>query len=259
VPRRIIISLVVFALGALAQNSLLRASPPGASGQAKPNHKIKPSKYSAELPQGEFQSNQIELAPDAERRQLRESRYKGPYAEVRDPAETDPTGPTEDSVYVISDYAGKIDPLPAYRSATVVIGTVLSGKAFVSKDHTYVYSDFEVHIDEILKQDPSANLSVGGQLIASRGGGTIRFPSSRVRNYVHHGEGMPAVGSQYLFFLVKPNIPEPEYEIIIGAAYEIRNGKVHPLDDLSVEFDNMPEQEFLAKVQTAIKQNGGRS
>ncbi len=131
VPRRIIISLVVFALGALAQNSLLRASPPGASGQAKPNHKIKPSKYSAELPQGEFQSNQIELAPDAERRQLRESRYKGPYAEVRDPAETDPTGPTEDSVYVISDYAGKIDPLPAYRSATVVIGTVLSGKAFI--------------------------------------------------------------------------------------------------------------------------------
>ncbi len=41
-----------------------------------PAKAIKPSKYSAVLPQGEFQDNQIELAADQERRQLRESRYK---------------------------------------------------------------------------------------------------------------------------------------------------------------------------------------
>lgn len=237
------------------------SSPQTATPQqtAQEKAKIRPSKYSAPLPRGEFRNEQIELAPDAERRQLRESRYKGTYPEVRDPAETDPTGPAEESIVVINDYAEPIDPFPALRAAAVVVGTVLDGKAFVSSNQTYIYSDFHVRIDQVLKPDPSANLAVGGQLVASRGGGAIHFPSGRIRNYVNQGEGVPAVGSQYLFFLVKPNIPEPEYEVIIGGAYELRDGKVHPLDDLSTEFDNASQQQFLAKVQLAIKSpNGGR-
>lgn len=68
---------------------------------------------------------------------------------------------------------------------------------------------------------------------------------------------MPAIGSRYLFFLTKPNISEPEYEVTIGGVYELRNGTFHPLDDLSLEFDNTPEAGFLARVQAAI--TGGRS
>jgi hypothetical protein len=235
----------------------LRASPPiGAAATGSPqklDSRIKaPSKYSAQLPTGEFQDNQIELAPDQDRRVLRESRYKGTYDEVKDPADTDPTGPTEDAVVLINDYAEKVDPFPASRSAAVVIGTVLSGKAHVSKDRTYVYSDYQIRIDKVLKQDPASNLAVGGQLVASRGGGTIHFPSGHIRHYVNHGEGSPAMGSQYLFFLVKPDIPEPEYEVIIGGAYELRNGKVHPLDDLGMALDNISEAEFLGKVEAAI-------
>lgn len=227
------------------------------SPQTKPSKVVKPSKYSAPLPRGEFRNEQIELAPDAERRQLRESRYKGSHPEVRDPAETDPTGPAEESIIVINDYAAPIDPFPVLRAAAVVVGTVLDGKAFVSSDQTYVYSDFHVRIEQVIKQDPSSGLVVGGQLIASRGGGTIHFPSGRIRNYVNQGEGMPAVGSRYLFFLVKPSISEPEYEVIIGSAHELRDGKVHPLDDFRTEFDNTSEQQFLAKVQLAIKSPNG--
>jgi hypothetical protein len=63
---------------------------------------------------------------------------------------------------------------------------------------------------------------------------------------------MPAIGSQYLFFLVKPDIPEPEYEVIIGGAYELRNGRVHPLDDDSMELDNTSESELISKVLAVI-------
>ena len=241
-----IIVAVVFALGTWAQNT----SPT----PAKPTDKsLKPSRYSAELPKGEFQDNQIEMVPDQDRRQLRESRYKGAYSEIRDPADSNPTGPAKQTIYVIKDYASKIDPLPASRSAAVVIGTVLSSKAYVSKDRTYVYSDFQVRVDEVLKQDPQMNLVVGERIVASRGGGTIYFPSGRINDYVNHGEGMPAIGSQYLFFLARPSIiTEPEYQVIIGGAYELRNGMVHPLDDLNMDFDNACEPEVLSKVRTAI-------
>jgi hypothetical protein len=241
----IMIALFVFALGAWAQST----SPTSAKPADEP---LKGSKYSAELPKGEFQDNQIEMVPDQDRRQLRESRYKGAYSEIKDPADSNPTGPAKQTIYVIKDYADKLDPLPASRSAAVVIGTILSGKAYVSKDRTYVYSDFQVRVDEVLKQDFQMNLVVGGRMVASRGGGTIHFPSGRINDYVNHGEGMPAIGSQYLFFLARPSIiTEPEYQIVTGGAYEVRNGVVHPLDDFNVELDNTSEAELISKVRTA--------
>jgi len=241
-----VLSLFVFALGGWAQNT----SPT----PTQPDHvkSLKPSRYSAALPRGEFQDNQIELAPDQDRRQLRESRHKGAYTEIKDPGDSNPTGSAKELLYVITDYAGQIDPLPVSRSAAVVIGTILSSKAFVSKDHTYVYSDFQVRVDQVLKQDPQTNLVVGGRMVVSRGGGTIHFPSGFIKDYVNHREGMPAIGSQYLFFLVKPGVPEPEYEVTIGGAYELRNGRVHPLDDYNMEFDNASESELISKVLTAI-------
>jgi len=238
--------LSVFAVGTWAQNTSPALTRPDYDKSPKP------SRNSAELPKGEFQDHQIELAPDQDRRQLRESRYKGAYPEIKDPGDSNPTWSAKEAIYVIKDYAQPIDPLPVSRSAAVVIGTILSSKAFVSKDRTYVYSDFQVRVDQVLKQDPQANLAVGGRMVASRGGGTIHFPSGHIKDYVNHGEGMPAIGSQYLFFLVKPDIPEPEYEVIIGGAYELRNGMVHPLDDYNMELDNTGEPELISKVRTAI-------
>jgi len=237
--------------------SQIQQAPPG---QTKIDHNKlrKPSKHSAEPAKGEFQDNQIELAPDQERRQLRESRYKDAYPEIKDPADTNPGGPTEDYTYSFVDYAGKVDPFPASRSAAVVIGTVLGGKAFVSKDHTFVYSDFKVRVDQVLKQDPSANLTVGGLLVAMKQGGTIHFPSGHVRHFLNNGHGMPAIGAQYLFFLLKPD-PVPEYETAIGAVYELRNGRVYALDDVSAEFDGVSEPEFLGKVQAAIAAQSART
>jgi hypothetical protein len=243
----IVILLSVFALGAWAQNTSPTPAKPKPADEP-----LKGSKYSAPLPKGEFQDNQIEMVPDQDRRQLRESRYKGTYPEIKDPADANPTGPARETTYVINDYADQIDSLPVSRSAAVVVGTVLSSKAYVSKDRTYVYSDFQVRVDEVLKQDPQTNLVVGGQMLASRGGGTIHFPSGHIKDYVNHGEGMPAIGSQYLFFLVKPNMPEPEYEVIIGGAYELRNGMVHPLDDFNMDFENSSDAELISRVRAAV-------
>jgi hypothetical protein len=234
--------------------------PPKASAknqQSQPKNSTdydkKPTKYSDAPAKGEFQNQSSELASDQARRVVRESRFKNAYPEITDPANSPNTEPGEDAVMTITDYAGPLDPFPVARSSAVVIGTVLSGKAFVSKDRTYVYSDYQVRVDRVLKQDASASLAVGEQIVVSRGGGTIRFPSGHIRNYLNNGEGFPAIGSQYLFFLNKPNFPQHEYEQVTGSLYLLSGGKVHPLDTEQLTlFDDMSDVVFLSKVEQAI-------
>jgi hypothetical protein len=230
-----------------------KASAKNQQSQLKDSEK-KPTKYSDAPAKGEFQNQSSELASDQERRVVRESRYKNAYPEITDPGNSpNSTEPGEDAVMTINDWAAPLDPFPVAPSAAIVVGTVLSGKAFVSKDRTYVYSDYQVRVDRVLKQDASASLAVGEQIVVSRAGGTIRFPSGHIRNYLTGGEGFPAIGSQYLFFLGKPNFPQHEYEQIIGSLYQLSDGKVHPLDTEQLPlFDDMSDVVFLSKVEQAI-------
>jgi hypothetical protein len=260
-----IISLLVLVLfSTLFETLSVRALPPQANAQQnklKDSDK-KPTKYSDAPAKGEFQNQSSELASDQERRVVRESRYKDAYPEITDPGNSpNSTEPGEDAVMTIHDYVGPLNPFPVAPSAAIVVGTVLSGKAFVSKDRTFVYSDYQVRVDRVLKQDASASLAVGEQIVVARAGGTIRFPSGHVRNYLTSGQGFPAIGSQYLFFLGKPNFPQHEYEQVIGSLYLLSDGKVHPLDTEQLPlFDDMSDVVFLAKVEQAIKaQTGGKS
>lgn len=252
--------VLMSALGVWGQSPDI-ASGSQATGQTqnRESEPIKASKHSADPAKGEFRDDQfVELAPDQDRRVVRENLHKGTYPEISDPADTSAEKTGEDYIVEINDYAQPLDPFPVARSYAAVIGTVLSGKAFVSKDHTYVYSDYQVRLDRVLKQALSANLAVGGRIVVSRGGGTIHFPSGRIRHYIRQNEGYPAVGSQYLFFLVKPDFPEPEFELFTGAVYELRDGKVRPLDDEQLgRFDDMSESVFMGKVEQAIASQHG--
>jgi hypothetical protein len=236
--------------------SSIRDLPPKANAHTQQSqlkdYDKKPTKYSDAPAKGEFQNQSSELPSDQERRVVRESRYKNTYPEITDPA-TNGTEPGEDAVMTINDWAVPLEPFPVAPSAAIVVGTVLSGKAFVSKDRTYVYSDYQVRVDRVLKQDASASVAVGEQIVVSRVGGTILFPSGHIRNYLNSGEGFPAIGSQYLFFLGKPNFPQHEYEQIIGSLYQLSGGKVHPLDTEQLTlFDDMSDVVFLSKVEQAI-------
>jgi hypothetical protein len=153
---------------------------------------------------------------------------------------------------MIYDYAGGISTLPARTSAAVVIGTVVGAKAFLSQDHTYVYSDFSIKIDEILKPDVAAHLAVGQQLVAYRDGGTIRFPSGHVRNFLNYGQGYPTVGAQYLFFLGRPDTNIREYQMTLFATYQLANGVVFPLDDANASYEGKSETELLDQVKKLI-------
>ena len=216
----------------------------------------KASTFSGPPVVGEFQGSQFESVADNERRQKREKRYSVSNSprHVEDPGRF-VGGQEEHTALRFIDYVAigtPIDPrgIPVSNSNAVVIGTVVSGKCFVTGDHTYVYTDYSVRIDEVLKQDPAA--IVGNVVVAAREGGAIHFPSGHVTNFLIEGRGLPEIGSQYVLFLWKPIPDLPEYEIIFESGYQIKNGKVYPLDDVNSQYVGVDLPVFLDEVNKAI-------
>ena len=218
----------------------------------------RPSTFSGLPVVGDFQAPP-EPAADHARRQIREKRYNS-FSHRREPI-TDPgrlvNGQPESSDVTFIDTVvinPPSDPrgIPASTSTAVVIGTVVSGKCFLNGNHTFVYTDYQVRVDHVLKQDPAANLSVGDQVVASKQGGALRFPSGHITNFIFPGHGLPAIGSQYILFLWRPIPNLPNYEIVFQSGYEVKNGRVYPLDDANMQYEDMSESAFLAIFQKAL-------
>ena len=253
-----VIGLLVFALGGWAQNPTAG----GVTGQDKDRYTVgghlkKPSAYSGLPVVGEFQET-IEAGPDRERRQIRENRYND--SNLPRQIDKDPgllvNGQTETTALRFIDYnvVGSPDPrgIPVSTSTAIVVGTVIGGKCFITKNHASVYTDYTVRVEQVLKQDQAAGLSVGSELVAAREGGAIRYPSGHVTNVLTHGKGLPAIGSQYILFLWK-SIPNfPEYEIIFDSGYQLKNGRVYPLDDVNSQYVGVELSVFLDGVQKSI-------
>jgi hypothetical protein len=220
-------------------------------------HLRKPSQHSGSPVVGKFEGQQ-ESPEDAARRQVREKRYHDTNLarQVADPGQL-VDGQAETTNLRFIDYVavGKpSDPrgIPVSISTAVVVGTVLSGKCFVTKDRTYVYTDYQVKVNQVLKQDAGAGLSVGSELVAAREGGAVHFPSGHVTNFLTVGHGLPEIGSQYVLFLSKSIASLPEYEIIFEAGYQLKNGRVYPLDDVNSQYTGVDVASFLTGVQKAI-------
>ncbi len=243
--------VIVFASGASPQSPL----------QVKPDVR-KASTYSGPPIVGEFQAALPQNEPEGPRL-VREERYRTSNIpiHVEDPGQL-VGGQKEHTAFIFIDYVitGKpIDPkgMPVSNSNAVVVGTVVSGKCFVTGSHTYVYTDYSVKIDQVLKQDPTANLITGDVVVAARDGGAIHFPSGHVTNFLFAGHGLPEVGSQYVLFLWKPIPSFPEYEIIFDSGYQLKNGRVYPLDDVNSKYVGVETTVFLDEVRKAIASQKG--
>jgi len=226
---------------------------------------------------GEFERPHGSVADEVQR-QSREQFYEntgtrfgqGPDNKPRgDDPGTFAEGAKESTTSTIIDYitttvaGAHQDPqgIPA-SSTTVIIGTVLSGNSFVSKNRTAVYSDYQIRIDEILKPNPTATLVVGGEVVGSRAGGAIHYPSDHTTNFLLIGHGLPEIGSQYVLFLWKPVPNQPVWEIAFDSGYQLKNGRVYALDEVNEQlYDDMSVPVFLDVVKKAIvasQNNGGK-
>lgn len=160
-----------------------------------------------------------------------------------------PKDPSENSV-IVDAVDPKLPDLPVANSSDIFIGTVVASQAYITEDQTGVYSEFTINVSRVLKTaDP--NLSAGSLVEVQRQGGQVRFPAGRIHWYSVDKENMPESGCQYVFFVAR----DAEHNTLkIITAYEIKNGKMQPLDEMPQfrRHAGKDEAGFLEALQTAL-------
>ena len=157
-------------------------------------------------------------------------------------------GPDDAEVAFLPEWQFDFPALPVAKSDVIVVGEVLSAEAHRSENKLNVFSNFEVKVNEVLK---GSNLSTGSVINVQRIGGFVSYPNGQKVLFRLVGNGMPAVGARYAFFL---NALDEDYSIL--TAYEFGSESMMPLDN-SPQFqvyqrDN--ETDFLKALRAAVSQ-----
>jgi hypothetical protein len=143
--------------------------------------------------------------------------------------------------------------LPTSQSDAVILGEVVEANAYLSNDRTNVYSEFDIRIEEIFKDESGGSLVKGGTLTTSREGGRAQLPDGRILYVMSSDQSMPRKERRYLLFLKRNNEPK-DYNIITG--YMLYQNKVALLDEIDLDrfaiYKNMTEGTFLNAVREAI-------
>jgi hypothetical protein len=161
-----------------------------------------------------------------------------------------PQAPSDTTVRV--DFVDrKLPAFPIDQSKAIVIGRVTDGHAYLSNDKTGVYSVFSVQIEQTLTNHSNVVVAVGRSIEVEREGGRVKFPSGRIHLYMTNEQNMPEIASRYVFFLTAG---ENEDVFHIITAYELRDGKVFPLDNLSKpkSYQDADEAAFLSELRSKI-------
>lgn len=223
----------------------------------------RPSKHSALPIVGEFETQKNESPQERQHRELREARYGNQLPKpLGDPGKA-VSGQTRTARLTFIDYVKPGVPdsqmgIPLDESTAIVIGTVSSGKCFINSANTFVYTDYRVKIDRVLKPDLGRNLQEGDAITATRPGGSIHFPSGHITDVFNVGHGLPEIGAQYILFLWRAISEFDDYEIIIDSGYELKDGRVYALDDANTRLDGQDAAKFIDKIKAMLSQGGSK-
>lgn len=157
-------------------------------------------------------------------------------------------GPKDVEVAFRPEWQFNFPALPVAKSDVIAVGEVLNAEAHRSENKLNVFSTFEFRLDEILKGN---GLTTGSVINVQRIGGVVNYANDRKVLFRLVGNGMPAVGARYAFFL---NVLDDDYRILTG--YELGAEGVMPLDN-SRQFEVYRGQnrtEFLKALRDAITQ-----
>lgn len=142
---------------------------------------------------------------------------------------------TSNVTFLVNETLRNLSALPVDKSSVVLAGEIDDAKAYLSEDKTAVYSEFEVRIQAVLKNNTNHVLNAGKSIVVERFGGRVRLPSGKLFIAAVDNQDMPRVGGKYVLFLTNDfiggNHSDEDFNILIG--YELKGGKVFPLDRTS--------------------------
>lgn len=248
--RTLFLILVACTVAALTTIVTLRGQGQSGGEGMPPDKQRQREEFESQFPVTDFDSQE---PADPDKRNLRR-RKSSRHDNNRFVNKSDATGGAVESVFFDERDFG-LPALPVSQSEAILLGSVVDAQAYLSNDKTGVYSEFNVAIEEMLKNSVSAPLSIKSIVSMEREGGAVRYPSKDKYVYRISGQGMPRIGKRYVFFL-KATEPPQTFEII--TAYELRGGRVVPLDSAQ-QFDaykNVEEAVFLNGLRNAVERLG---
>lgn len=143
--------------------------------------------------------------------------------------------------------------LPTPISDAIVIGTVKSRSAHLTESETFVYSEYEVEIESIYK-DNSKKLKAGDSVMADRLGGSVKFKSGKVQHYKIANQGSLKPNSRYLLFLASDGANKSSGDYFITTGYRLTGKKATPIDGFNKTGNTyvLPSKKFLGADEQSL-------
>jgi len=163
-----------------------------------------------------------------------------------------------------ADWLPSSSPLPLTDSEIIIIGKVIRAEAFLSSNKKSVYSEFEIDVENVLKNSAHDKIEQGKLISAEREGGIVNFPTGLETWYFVSGQQMPKVGRRYVFFLTHEFTlyGYKEKDLFLLTAYELRDGYVYPLDSpdagthpVATFYKGKEESTLISDLKDALKKS----
>ncbi|HXM51332.1 MAG TPA: hypothetical protein VN956_26045 [Pyrinomonadaceae bacterium] len=111
---------------------------------------------------------------------------------------------------------------------SIVVATATSGTSQLTDDQTFLFTNYELRVESVLKDNSAQSVKMGQVITVIRTGGKIQL---RGRNVVaeYKAAKLLEVGERYLLFL--SFLPERGVYVADNISYQIRNEKIIKLTD----------------------------
>jgi hypothetical protein len=113
----------------------------------------------------------------------------------------------------------------------VIVGSVKSKTSMFNEEETFVFTDYQFNVEEVLKNNSASPLSLGAEVIVTRPGGAVVLGNGRLVRVGNRNLHPFAVDGRYVLFL--KYIPETgAYSAFNNrGAFRILDGQLYKLTD----------------------------
>ena len=153
--------------------------------------------------------------------------------------------------------------LPAFlernvcEANAIIIGTVKSKDSQLTEDGEFIFTDYEISVGRVLKNNPAASITAGGNITVTRAGGEMLLDGKKVTAVSEYLKPLE-VGEQYLLFLRFIPITGAYKADNNRGSFQLRNNKIIALtkEQLPAELRTGNDAaSFISGIRTA---QGGR-
>jgi hypothetical protein len=139
----------------------------------------------------------------------------------------------------------------AVDADAVVVGTIKNKSSQLTEDEDYVFTDYDMTVVEVLKDNPAAPIQTNNKMVVTRPGGTI-FLNGRIVEALDESFQPLRKKNQYLLFL--RFIPSTgAYEALNSkASFQIGSDKIKKLTKEPFSFDDANVASFINEVRAAV-------